>query len=109
MKDTTTTTPFFPQHEVHVGRDLGGRTTTIREADVQQYEAGTGGATPRLRLDAGTSAPALLFHSEVYRSLAWYLPNIFGNLHARQEWQLFAPLTIGATLRTRSTVVERYL
>ena len=101
---------FFPQHEVHVGRDLGGRTTTIAAADVAHYEAGTGGATPRLPLaGSAVAAPALLFHSEVYRSLAWYLPNIFGNLHARQEWQLFAPLTIGATVRTRSTVVERYL
>jgi acyl dehydratase len=101
---------FFPLHEVHVGRDLGGRTTTIGEADVAHYEAGTGGATPRLPLAGGAvAAPALLFHSEVYRSLAWYLPNIFGNLHARQEWQLFAPLTIGTTVRTRSTVVERYL
>jgi len=109
MIDETTAAPFFPHHEVHVGRDLGGRSTTIREADVEHYEAGTGGPTPRLRLATGTAAPALLFHSEVYRSLAWYLPNIFGNLHARQEWQLFAPLTIGETVRTRSTVVERYL
>jgi acyl dehydratase len=102
-------TDFFPLHEVHVGRDLGGRTATIAEADVAHYEAGTGGATPRLPLPGGAvAAPALLFHSEVYRSLAWYLPNIFGNLHARQEWQLFAPLTVGATVRTRSTVVERY-
>lgn len=102
--------PFFPQHEVHVGRDLGGRTTTIGAADVTHYEAGTGGATPRLAVaDGATAAPALLFHSEVYRSLAWYLPNIFGNLHARQEWQLFAPLVIGETVRTRSTVVERYV
>lgn len=101
---------FYPPHEVHVGRDLGGRTATIAERDVLHYEAGAGAATPRLALASGaTSAPALLFHSEVYRSLAWYLPNIFGNLHARQEWQLFAPLTIGATIRTRSTVVERYL
>ena len=52
MNDTTTATPFFPQHEVHVGRDLGGRTATIREADVQHYETGTGGSTLRLRLDA---------------------------------------------------------
>lgn len=101
---------FFPQHEVHVGRDLGGRTTTIGAADVTHYEAGTGGPTPRIALANGSvAAPALLFHSEVYRSLAWYLPNIFGNLHARQEWQLFAPLTVGATVRTRSTVVERYV
>lgn len=101
---------FFPQHEVHVGRDLGGRTTTIGATDVAHYEAGTGGPTPRVALaNGGVAAPALLFHSEVYRSLAWYLPNIFGNLHARQEWQLFAPLTVGATVRTRSTVVERYV
>src|SRR5689334_15803446 len=100
---------FFPHHEVHVGRDLGGRTTTITAADVAHYEAGTGGPTPRLPLaGSALAAPALLFHSEVYRSLAWYLPNIFGNLHARQEWELFAPLVVGATVRTRSTVVERY-
>ncbi len=101
---------FFPHHEVHVGRDLGGRNTTITAADVAHYDAGIGAPTPRLTLASGAvAAPALLFHSEVYRSLAWYLPNIFGNLHARQEWQLFAPLTIGTTVRTRSTVVERYV
>ncbi len=104
------TDDFFPHHEVHVGRDLGGRSTMIGTADVTHYEAGLGGATPRLRTpDGATVAPALLFHSEVYRSLAWYLPNIFGNLHARQEWQLFAPLTVGTTVHTRSTVVERYV
>jgi acyl dehydratase len=100
---------FFPHHEVHVGKDLGGRETTVREADVGHYEAGTGGPAAHLDLDGATIAPALLFHSEVYRSLAWYLPNVFGNLHARQEWELFAPLMVGATVRTRSTVVERYL
>ena len=101
---TTATESFFPHHEVYVGKDLGGRETTIRAADVTRYEAGTGS-------DSSTPpplAPALLFHSEVYRSLTWYLPNIFGNLHARQEWELFAPLTVGDTVRTRSTVVERY-
>ena len=103
------TSSFFPHHEVHVGKDLGGRETTVSEADTRRYEAGTGGPAASLDLDGATSAPALLFHSEVYRSLAWYLPNIFGNLHARQEWELFAPLAIGTTVRTRSTVVERYL
>ena len=100
---------FFPQHEVHVGRDLGGRTTTIGAADVARYETGLGGPSPQVALGDGTAAaPALLFHSEVYRSLAWYLPNIFGNLHARQEWEMFAPLVVGSAVRTRSTVVERY-
>jgi len=95
--------PFFPLHEVHVGQDVAGRELTLRAADVARYEAGTGGPTTRL------APPPLLLHSEVYRSLAWYLPNIFGNLHARQEWELFAPLPLDAPIRTRSTVVDRYV
>jgi acyl dehydratase len=98
---------FFPHHEVYVGKDLGGRSVCVDEAMIARYEAGTGGPAPRLGAEAAL-APALLLHSEVYRTLAWYLPNVFGNLHARQEWDLFAPLTVGATVRTRSTVVERY-
>src|SRR3989441_765523 len=95
---------FFAQHEVHVGQDVGGRALTLSEADVARYQAGTGGASTR---PAG-AAPALILHSEVYRSLAWYLPNIFGNLHARQEWELFAPVLVGQPIRTRATVVDRY-
>jgi acyl dehydratase len=59
---------------------------------------------------AGSSiAPPLLYHSEVYRHVErWYLKNLVGNLHARQEWLTFAPLRIGSRIRTRSTVVERY-
>jgi acyl dehydratase len=96
--------PLHAEHEVHVGQDVGGRETRIEADDVARYVAGTGGA----RNGGSRLAPALLFHSEVYRSLAWYLPNIFGNLHARQEWELFAPLELGTSVRTRTTVVERY-
>ena len=54
-------------------------------------------------------APPLLYHSEVYSHIErWYLRRLVGNLHARQEWLLFAPLRAGTALRTRSTVVERY-
>jgi acyl dehydratase len=99
---------FFPHHEVHVGKDLGGRSVAVDEATIARYEAGTGAPAARLELDGTRVAPALLFHSEVYRTLAWYLPNVFGNLHARQEWELYAPLVVGTAVRTRSTVVERY-
>jgi len=99
---------FFPHHEVHVGKDLGGRTAVVDDQTIARYEAGTGGPAARLTTADGAVAPALLDHSEVYRSLAWYLPNVFGNLHARQEWELFQPLVVGTTVRTRSTVVERY-
>jgi acyl dehydratase len=60
------------------------------------------GAQPRV-------APPLLYHSEVYRHVErWYLKNLVGNLHARQEWYLMAPLRVGMEVRTRSTIVERY-
>jgi acyl dehydratase len=54
-------------------------------------------------------APPLLHHSECYKHLGdWYLKNLFGNLHARQEWELFAPIRVGTRVRTRSTIIERY-
>lgn len=57
----------------------------------------------------GPIAPPLLFHSDVYRHVErWYLKNVVGNLHARQEWLLFAPLRPGQRVHTRSTIVERY-
>jgi acyl dehydratase len=95
---------FFRQGEVHIGQDLGGREVIVTREEVVHYAAGTGLAA------RGTEevAPALLYHSEVYRDLSWYLPNIIGNLHARQEWELFSPLRVGAQVRSRVTVVERY-
>jgi len=57
----------------------------------------------------GEVAPPLLYHSECYKFLGeWYLKNLIGNLHARQEWHLFAPVAVGSTVRTRSTIVDRY-
>jgi|GEM_PF-163391 len=57
----------------------------------------------------GAVAPPLLYHSEVYRHPErWYLKNLMGNLHARQEWFLFAPLRAGTQVRTRSTLVDCY-
>ena len=54
-------------------------------------------------------APPLLYHSECYLFVTeWYLENIFGNLHAQQDWELFAPMRIGSRVRSRSTIVERY-
>ena len=58
---------------------------------------------------AAAVAPPLLFHSEVYQHIErWYLKRLVGNLHARQEWFLFAPIPAGAQVDTRSMVVDRY-
>jgi len=45
----------------------------------------------------------------VYKTVKWYLPNIYGNLHARQEWEIFAPVMVGERLTTRSLIVGRYI
>jgi acyl dehydratase len=92
----------FSPGEVHVGQDVAGREFVVSADDVARYDAGTGASS------RGESVPSLLFHSEVYRDLSWYLPNIIGNLHARQEWEVFQPLRVGDTVRSRTTVVDRY-
>lgn len=105
------TEPFHSEHEVYVGRDMGGHEYTVTPDIVQRYQDGTEDRNPWYRNPApfeGPVAPALLFHSEVYKNLSWYLPNLIGNLHAKQEWELFHPMRVGETVRTHSTVVERY-
>ena len=62
------------------------------------------------RRSGGPVAPALILHSAVYKPTTdWYLPKIYGNLHARQEWENFAPVMVGDTLRAHRMIVERYL
>jgi acyl dehydratase len=102
---------FFAPVEVFVGRDMGGRRVSVTPELVALYGDGTEDRHPAYG-GAGAAgpalAPALLFHSEVYRELGWYLPNLIGNLHAKQEWDFFHPFHVGDEVRTRSTVVERY-
>ena len=96
-------TSLFSPGEVHVGQDVGGRGFAVERDAVERYRAGTASDVP-----TGVWAPALAFHSECYRDLSWYLPNLIGNLHARQEWELFHPFRVGDEIRSRTTVVERY-
>ncbi|HKD68103.1 MAG TPA: hypothetical protein VKB84_14760 [Candidatus Binataceae bacterium] len=102
----------FGKDEVYVGRDMGGKLWTLDSDAIENFIAGTGdnhpwytGRSPR----GDAIAPALILHSEVYRTKAWYLPYIYGNLHARHEWESYGPLIVGETVRTRCTVVDRYL
>jgi len=104
--------PTVAKGEIPVGLDLGGHEYEITPQAVAHYMDAVAdrhtwytGASPF----AAPAAPALLLHSEVYRFDGWYLPNIFGNLHARQEWELFAPIMAGDRVNTRSTIVDRYV
>jgi acyl dehydratase len=106
------TTKLFDRKEVYVGRDFGGVAGDITPDLVATYIVGAGDDNPWYRGDSplgGPIAPALILHSAVYRTLEWYLPNIFGNLHTRQEWEVFAPVMVGERLTTRSVIIDRYL
>jgi acyl dehydratase len=100
-------TQAFTSNEVYVGRDFGGFEFPIDGTAIENYIAGTGDDNPTY-LGAEARAPALIVHSAVFRTHAWYLPNIFGNLHARQEWQGFAPIRPGDKLHSRSVIIDRY-
>lgn len=98
--------------EVYVGRYLGQRTVEITPELVQRYSEAVEDNNPWYAGDSpfgAAVAPALLLHSEVYRTLEWYLPRIYGNLHARQEWELFQPMMVGDSMTTRSVVIDRYM
>lgn len=103
---------IFGPNEVYVGRDYGGFEALIDRTAVENYIAGTGDTNPAYLGESpqgGPFAPALILHSAVFRTQAWYLPNIFGNLHARQEWQGFAPIRLGDRLHSRSVIIDRYV
>jgi len=88
-----------------VGRHCGSNLYEITPEVVAFYEEALDDRHP---LHAQV-APPLLHHSECYKHLGeWYLKNLFGNLHARQEWELFQPLRVGSRVRSRSTIVARY-
>ena len=107
------------QTDVYVGRDYGRHDFVIDTEEVAKYSGAVDdhnpiytGASPF----GGPVAPALVRHSEVYEYRAvnggvpeWYLPNLFGNLHARQEWEFFAPVMVGDALHTRSFIADRYV
>ena len=88
-----------------VGRHCGSHRYTVTPQLVRFYADALDDPSPRYT----EIAPPLLFHSECYKVLGeWYLANLFGNLHARQDWELYGEIPIGSSVRTRSTIVERY-
>lgn len=89
----------------YVGRHCGSRVYDVAEDVVAFYVDALDDPHPLY----ARFAPPLLHHSECYQHLGeWYLKNLFGNLHAQQDWELFAPLPVGGRIRTCSTIVDRY-
>jgi acyl dehydratase len=101
-----------PKDHVYVGLDSGARAYTISPqmvrdyADaIQDHHSWYSGPSPF----GGPVAPALIRHSETYVDRRWYLPNLHGNLHAKQEWELYAPILVGERITAHSVVIDRYI
>jgi acyl dehydratase len=103
---------IFGPNEIYVGRDFGGFEFEITPASIENYIAGTGDDNGLYTMKSPVGrpiAPALILHSAVFRRHDWYLPNVFGNLHARQEWQGFGLIQPGDKLHSRCVIVDRYI
>jgi hypothetical protein len=89
----------------YVGRFCGSNTYDVTREGVDFYAD----ALDDPRSLYAEHAPPLLHHSECYKFVGeWYLKNLFGNLHAQQDWELFAPIRIGSRVRSLSTIVARH-
>lgn len=89
----------------HVGRFCGSNVYEITREGVAFYADALDDRHPL----QSEYAPPLLHHSECYQFVGeWYLKNLFGNLHAQQDWEMFHPIAIGSTIRSVSTITERF-
>jgi hypothetical protein len=88
-----------------VGLHCGSNTYDVTREVVDFYADALDDHSPLYR----EVAPPLLHHSECYKFVGeWYLANLFGNLHAQQDWELFAAIPIGGRVRSRSTIIDRF-
>lgn len=109
---TTATLQELLAGDVQVGRDLGEERIEISAELVRWYVEAVEAEHPWYTGDSpfgGPIAPALVLHNAPYRRPTnWYLPNLYGNLHAKMAWELFRPIPVGATVLRHGVVVDRY-
>src|SRR5579875_1134109 len=103
------------EQETHVGQELPLVVQAITPELVQWYVDAVEDDHPWYHGGSpfgGPVAPALVLHNPNYsngRSRLWYLPNLYGNLHAKQHWELYNPMLVGTMIHNRGLVVDRYL
>jgi hypothetical protein len=89
----------------HVGRHCGSNEYEVTREVVDFYADALDDHHPLY----SQVAPPLLYHSECYKFVGeWYLKNLFGNLHAQQDWDLFGRIPVGSRVRSRSTIIDRF-
>jgi acyl dehydratase len=98
--------------DIYVGKILGRREVEVTPDFVNRFIEGCGDDNPwysGASAFGGPVAPALVGSQEPWRFAGWYPSELRGNLHAKQEWDLFAPVMVGSTYVSQAQVVERYL
>lgn len=120
-KTAPQTAPLQPkQDDIYVGRDFGCHDKVITPELVGHYSGAVDDHNPMYTDTSpfgGAVAPGLVLHSEVYEYRdhpragvpSWYLPTVYGNLHARQEWELFRPVMVNDPVSARSFIADRYV
>jgi len=98
----------------YVGKYIGRNDYVVDSAAIANYIAATRDANPWYTGDSpldGPLAPALFLHSEQYSFPLrdWYLPKLFGNLHIKQEWELFQVVPVGEHIYTHAMITDRYI
>lgn len=96
--------------EVYVGLQREPQDFDVTPELIAAYSAAVGDYNPWYTGDSpfgGPVAPALLRHSQVYLFAGWYLSS-FGNLHAKQEWEMYHPMMVGDHLTAHSLISDRY-
>lgn len=97
--------------DIYVGKDLGRRDVEVTPDLIERFAAACDDDNPWYTGDSpfgGAVAPALIACQEPWRCAGWYPAEIIGNLHAKQEWDLFAPVMAGSTYTAAALIVDRY-
>ena len=98
--------------DIYVGKPLGRREVEVTPELVAMRSQAWGDGNPWYTSAdnpfGAAIAPAMVGAQEPWRFSGWYPPEMVGNLHSRQEWDLFWPAELGSVLTSQAQVTERY-
>lgn len=101
-----------PLAEIPVGKYLGERRVEVTRGLVGRFVDGAADNNPWYTGPSpfgGPVAPALIGSHEPWRFNGWYAPDIRGNLHSKQEWDLYSAIPVGGSYVARAVVADRHL
>jgi acyl dehydratase len=99
--------------DIYVGKELGVHEVVVTPEVVERHCAACADRNPWYTSAenpfGAPVAPALIGHQEPWQFGGWYPAEVRGNLHAKQEWDLFHPVLADSSYTARALVVDRYL